>query len=182
MKIFPASRLRSALTKRLAILILIPATVLFARTVHGRLYNLKTGEVSIVSFKSHMLDNPEFSVRFQNGIVITGEMIRGGGPEVIVGNSQANVNGHATTNGDGTISGPNGSSNVSVNADTNTSAAVTTHQSWVKNPLVRKGNMIGTGPNGLILRCAYTAQAGFIRGHGTGPCEDNQGGEYTLTF
>jgi hypothetical protein len=42
--------------------------------------------------------------------------------------------------------------------------------------------MIGTGPNGLLLRCNYSAQAGLIRGHGSGPCEDNRGGEYTVTF
>lgn len=156
--------------KRALLLLLIPASVLLARTVHGKLYNLKTGEVDIVSFTSHGFGNPSFEVRMNSGEVITGEMVRGGGPTVLEGSSVTTANGLATVNG------PEGTSNIAASGN------AATHTTWIKNPLVRKGNMIGTSPSGLVFRCGYNAQAGLVRGHGSGPCEDNRGGEYTVTF
>jgi hypothetical protein len=97
-------------------------------------------------------------------------MIRGGGPDVIVGSS------HTQAAGSAVATGPNGT------VYANGAGQAQTNSSWVHNPPLRRGNMIDTGPDGLLLCCNYSAQAGLIHGYGSRPCEDNHGGEYTVTF
>jgi hypothetical protein len=84
-------------------------------------------------------------------------MIRGGGPDVIVGSS------HTQAAGSAVATGPNGT------VYANGAGQAQTNSSWVHNPPLRRGNMIDTGPDGLLLCCNYSAQAGLIHGHGSGP-------------
>ena len=68
------------------------------------------------------------------GELISGEMIRHGGPDVMTGVSHTDAAGNAA------VTGPDGTANVFA------AGAANTRSTWIRNPLLRKGGLIGTGP------------------------------------
>jgi hypothetical protein len=141
-------------TQWLLLTLLIATTA--ACTRRARLYNLTTGEVSVVEYSYSGSGRGRISTVLASGERLRGEYVTVAGGQMEWGTIYASV--YSPT---GDASGSATSQSVSVEGK-------------------QRGGAIVTGDKGTIINCEYVTSV--WNGAGTGACKDNKGTLYKLMF